>query len=213
MAKKTEVKMIEVPEICPQVATVTIVGDSDLVLNKMNDVTVRELTGIRTGRAKSTEKPNVWEEIITSIHWRDGKPSEFSEESLEKTLKENAPCISAFGLKKQLNKAVVRNKIETYSTAFDANVNIISYKGNGLIPIKFTEHFIDELLMQPKKGKPVLQRINRFSGWSATFDISYMENVFSLSGILNIINLAGFGIGIQSGTSSGFGRFHVENVK
>ena len=72
MAKKTEVKMIEVPEICPQVATVTIVGDSDLVLNKMNDVTVRELTGIRTGRAKSTEKPNVWEEIITSIHWSDG---------------------------------------------------------------------------------------------------------------------------------------------
>ena len=40
-----------------------------------------------------------------------------------------------------------------------------------------------------------------------------MENVFSLSSILNIINLTGFGIGIQSGTSSGFGRFHVEGVK
>ncbi len=213
MAKKTEVKMIEVPEICPQVATVTIVGDSDLVLNKMNDVTVRELTDIRKDKAKSLDKPNLWEEIITSIHWRDGKPTEFSEESLERALKENAPCISAFGFKKQLNKAVVRNKIDTYSTAFDANVNIVSYKGSGLIPIKFAEHFIDERLMQPKKGKPVLQRINRFSGWSATFDISYMENVFSLSSILNIINLTGFGIGIQSGTSSGFGRFHVDAVK
>lgn len=91
MAKKTEVKMIEVPEICPQVATVTIVGDSDLVLNKMNDVTVRELTDIRKDKAKSLDKPNLWEEIITSIHWRDGKPTEFSEESLERALKENAP--------------------------------------------------------------------------------------------------------------------------
>lgn len=213
MAKKTEVKMIEVPEICPKVATVTIVGDSDLILNKMNDVVARKLIDERKDKAKSLEKPNKWEEIITAIHWRDGKPDEFTEESLKKALIENAPCIPSFGFKKQLNKTVVRNKIDTYSTAFDANVNIFGYNGGGLIPITFTEHFIDELLMQPKRGTPILQRINRFSGWKATFDIAYMENVFSLSSILNIINLCGFGIGIQSGTSSGFGRFHVENIK
>lgn len=33
--------------------------------------------------------------------------------------------------------------------------------------------------MSPKKGSPVLVHLNRFTGWSATFTISYMENVYS----------------------------------
>lgn len=216
MAKKSETTVIEkrivVPEIEPQMATITIIGDSDLIINKMNDVTKRILTGQRNNEAIELQKSNVWEEIITSIHWLNAKPIDFSQKGLEKALKENSPCISAFGLKKQLNKAVVRNKIDTYSTNFDAAVSIIP-KGDNLIPIKFAEHFLDEKLMQPKKGKPVLARLNRFSGWSAEFNISYMDKVFSLPGIITIINLTGFGIGIGSGITSGYGRFHVENVK
>ena len=39
-----------------------------------------------------------------------------------------------------------------------------------------------------------------------------MENVYSAEQVLNIINLAGFGIGIGSGRSSGYGRYHIESV-
>lgn len=212
MATKMEEKKIIVPEICPQISTIKIVGDSDLILNKMNDVTARKLTGEREDEAISLEKPNIWEEIITSIHWLNGKPDAFSEDIFKEMLETNAPCITAFGMKKQLEKAVVRNNIDTYSTKFNANVNVFG-KGDNFIPIKFSKHYLDKKLMQPKKGKPVLARLNRFSGWSAEFDISYMENVFSLSSIISIINLAGFGLGIGSGTSSGYGRFHVESVK
>ncbi len=213
MAKE---KKIEVPAINPEIRTITIVGTSDLVLNKMNDQTVRTLTDQRKDKAKSLDKPNEWEEVVTAIHWLNGKPdidpSEYSAETMEKMLKENKPCISAFGLKKQLCKAVVRNKIETYSTGFDANVNIIP-KGDGLIPIDFAEHYIDEKLMSPKRGAPVLARLNRFSGWSADVEVAYMDNAYSIDSIVSIFNLAGFGLGIGSGTSSGFGRFKVEGVK
>lgn len=37
--------------------------------------------------------------------------------------------------------------------------------------------------------------------------------VYSLDQIVNIINLAGFGIGIGSGRTSGYGRFQVVGVK
>ena len=84
---------------------------------------------------------------------------------------------------------------------------------NNLVPIKYTEHYIDEKLMSPKKGSPVLVHLNRFAGWSATFTVSFMENVYSAEQILNIINIAGFGIGIGSGRSSGYGRYHIETVK
>ena len=207
--KKTEV--IELKEINVRNAKITICGDGDLVLNKMNDVNARKLTDERKDKAKTISKENVWEEIITSLHWYDGKPTDFSEEGLVKALTENAPCITSFGLRKSFGDAVVRNGIDNYATKFMAGVNIPA-KG-GLVPITFSEHYIDEKLMSPKKGSPVLVRLNRFSGWKATFEISYVENIYSLEQIVNIINLAGFGIGIGSGRSSGYGRYHVENVE
>lgn len=201
-----EIKRIDVKQV-----TVKIVGDGDLILNKMNDVSARQLTDQRKNKAKDMEVPNEWEQIITAIHWRDGKPTDFSEQGLIDALKNNAPCITAFGLKKSFGEAVVRNEIDKFKTKFDPSVNIIA-KGN-LIPIKFTEHYIDEKLMSPVRGKPVLVRMNRFSGWSAEFTIQFTENVYSLEQIINIINLAGFGLGIGSGRTSGYGRYHVEEVR
>ena len=206
---KTET--IEIKRIETKQVTVKIIGDGDLILNKMNDVSTRQLTDQRKNKAKDLEVPNEWEQIITAMHWRDGKPTDFSEQGLIDALKNNAPCITAFGLKKSFGDAVVRNEIDKYKTKFDANVNVVS-KG-GLVPIQFAEHFIDEKLMSPKKGSPVLVNLNRFSGWKATFTVSYLESVYSAEQIINIINLAGFGLGIGSGRTSGYGRYHVEEVR
>lgn len=203
--------LIEIRPLVPKTVEVTIVGDGDLVLNKMNDVTIRNLTRERKGKVKDSEAPNKWEEIITSLHWFYGKPDDFTEEGFNDALKNNAPCITAFGLKKSFGEAVVRNEIDKYATKFNPSVNIVADKG--LIPIKFAAHYIDERLMSPKKGSPVLARLNHFCGWRATFTVSYTENVYSLEQILNIINLAGFGLGIGSGRSSGYGRYHVEGIK
>ena len=205
-------EMITLNKINTKKATITIIGDSDLVLNKMNDCTVRDLTIIRDNKAKNREPHNKWEEIITSVHWLNGKPADFSEESLKEALVNNAPCITAFGLKKSFGDAVVRNEIDKYKTKFDAAVNVLG-EGDNLVPIKFAEYHLDEKLMSPKKGSPVLSRLNRFSGWSAEFNISYQDNVYSLEQIVDIINLAGFGLGIGSGRTSGYGRYHVANLK
>ena len=206
---KTE--SIEIKSINTRQVTVTIVGDGDLILNKMNDVNIRKLTAERKSKAKDTDKPNEWEEIITAIHWYNGTPTAFSEQGMIDALTNNAPCITAFGLKKSFGDAVVRNEIDKYKTKFDNSLNIIA-KG-GLVPIRFAEHHIDEKLMSPKKGSPVLVHLNRFSGWSAEFTISFTENVYSLEQFINIINLAGFGLGIGSGRTSGYGRYHVEAVR
>lgn len=208
MAKET---IIEIQPISVIHAKITIEGDGDLVLNKMNSPTIRALTDARKDKAKKLEKPNEWEQIITSMHWRDGTPTDFSEDGLREALIHNAPCISAFGLKKSLGQAVVRGGIDKYSTKFDAGVNIVAT--GGLIPVTFAEHFVDEKLMSPKRGAPVLARLNRFTGWKATFEIACVETSYSLDSVTNIINLAGFGLGIGSGRSSGYGRYHVIGVE
>ena len=208
---KEKVDVIEIQNVKPRMATITICGDGDLVLNKMNAPTARQLTDQRKDKSKSIEKVNPWESIITSMHLFNGTPTDFSEDGLVDALTNNAPCITAFGLKKSFEQAVVRFGIDTYSTKFNACVNIVA-KG-GLVPIKFTEHCIDEKLMSPKRGAPVLVSLNRFSGWSAKFTIQFVDSIYSLDQIANIINLAGFGIGIGSGRSSGYGRYHIESIE
>lgn len=212
MAKKEVEQAIELKPVTPRTITITIEGDSDLILNKMNAPTAKALTDQRKDKAKNLEKPNEWECVATSIHWLKKFEGDYTEENLKKNLKNNAPCLTAFGLKKSFADAVVRNEISTYATKFNASVNILG-QGDNLVPIRFAEHHIDEKLMSPKKGAPVLVHLNRFSGWSAEITISLLETVYSVEQIVNIVNLAGFGIGIGSGRSSGYGRYHVTGVK
>lgn len=210
MAKET--KTITVKPLTLNTAVITISGDGDLILNKMNDVSTRQLVEQRKNKAKTVEEPNEWEQVITAMHWRDGKPSDYTEESLKDALKNNAPCITSFGLKKSFEQTVVRCGIDKYSTKFSNSVNVVAV--NGLIPIRFAEHHIDEKLMSPKRGAPVLVRLNRFSGWSADITIQYVEGgEYSLEQIVQIIGLAGFGGGIGSGRTSGYGRYHIEGVR
>lgn len=209
-------KVIELKPIEVKHAIVTIEGDGDLVLNKMNARNTRELTDARNDKKTTRQVPNIWEDVITAVHWRDPIPAkdtyaDCSEEMYYQLLKENAPCISAFGLKKSFGQAVTQNEIDTYSTKFNNAVNVIAK--NGLVPVKITDASVDERLMSPKRGAPVLVRINHFGGWSAEFEIAYTENVYSLEQIVNIINLAGFGLGIGSGRTSGYGRYHVTGVR
>lgn len=218
MSKKAENNVIEVIGLDVRHATICIEGDGDLVLNKMNASNERQL--IAEDRKKQglweSQHKNKWEDIITSMHWRDGIPVEdtnadCTEELLLEMLEENAPCITAFGLKKSWGQAVVRNEIDTYATKFDNAVNIIA--PGGLIPITFTEWKVDTKLMSPKRGAPLTVRLNHFSGWKAEIPIQYTTNVYTIDGIASIIRCAGFGIGIGSGRTSGYGRYHITGIK
>lgn len=212
---KKDANTIDVVQIVPKRAVISIEGDTDLVLNKYSDRDTRFLTA--EDRKQIKEKPNRWEDIITKIHWRDPLPNvnlylEANEEMMNDLLKTNAPCISAFGLKKSFGQAVVRNEIDKYATKFDIAMNVVAPKGDN-IPITFSEWFIDEKLMQPQKGAPITAIVNHFVGWKADIPISYVDHVFSLEQIVNIVNLAGFGLGIGSGRKSGYGRYHVVGLK
>lgn len=208
-----KVESINIQPIVKKTIIVTIAGDSDLICNQMNDVTKRKLTGERENKALKKEEVNEWEEVITSIHWVNGTTKDFSEEGLKDALKNNKPCFTAFGYKKSLGDTVVRNEIDKYKTKFDASVNIVG-EGDNLIPFTFTEYHLDKKLMSPKKGAPVLVKLNRFSGWKADIKVQFIEGgVYSTEQIVNIINMAGFGMGIGSGRTSGYGRYHVENVR
>ena len=231
MATKTkkettsEVEEIVIQKAKIENAIIVIEGDGDLVLNRMNAANERALIAVDRKKQALWEAQHVnfAEQIITSMHWRDGIPvmgdnsdglatnRECNMDMFENMLKNNAPCITAFGLKKSWCQAVVRNEIDKYSTKFDNAVNIVAPRG--LVPITFATHFIDTRLMTPKRGAPVTCRLNHFQGWKAEIPISYTSHVYSISEIATIIDYSGFGLGIGSGRTSGYGRYHVVDIK
>ena len=215
MAKKN-VDVIEIEPIEIKMARVSIVGDTDLILNKVNARYARECAAVADGKTVKKEQPNPWEDILTSVRWNIPFPvtdtyKELKEEHYTWMLEHGKPCISAFGLYKSFGDAVVQNEIDTYSTKIKSAISVLSDNDN--IPVDFTNAFIEEKLMPLKKSGHTMATLNRFSGWSAEFDIRYTENVYSLNQLINIINLAGFCKGIGSGRQSGYGRYHVVDVK
>ena len=210
---KKDANILEIEPIKIKHAIITIEGDGDLVLNKMNARNRRAL--IAEDRKKVREVPNPWEDIITAIHWRDDLPTtdtykDCDEAMLKSLLKDNAPCISAFGLKKSFGQAVVRNEIDKYATKVDNAVNIVAIRN--LVPITFAKWTLEETLMSPKRGAPITTRLSHFSGWKAIFKMDYTDHVYSLDQLCSFINLAGFGLGIGSGRTSGYGRYHLVDV-
>ena len=207
---------IELKDIEVKNAQVFIVGDSDLILNKVNARYERELRDIDLGAKTVKEVPNMWEDIITAVKWNIPYPvvdtyKEMDEETYRYMLQNGKPCISSYGLWKSIGDAVVRNEIDTYATKVKNAVNIIA--NDNSIPINFAEAYVDSKVMPLKKGGHTITKLNRFTGWNCDFTIRYTENVYSLNQIINFINLAGFGLGIGSGRSSGYGRYHVVDVK
>lgn len=215
---KQEVKAIEIKKINVEHAIIVIEGKGDLVLNCMNASNTRQLIAEdrKTQGVWEAQHKNKWEDIITAIHWRDGLPvddtnAECNEELMKFLLQNNAPCITAFGLKKSWGQAVVRQEIDKFSTKFDSAVNIVT--NGGIIPIKFAEWRLDERLMTPKRGAPITTRMSHFVGWSAEIPIEFTTNVFNLSAIMTIVNYAGFSLGIGSGRTSGYGRYAIKELK
>lgn len=221
MATKKNAKSentITVTRLETETILIKLVGDSDLILNKMTDSTAREMTADDRKKAHAEEENtrNVWEDAITALHWRDPKPYkdkiECTEEMfLDMLYKSNAPCISAHGLKESWKSAVVRMGLDTYSTKFDFQVNI----NRDLLPITFAVYERDVKAMKQKQGNSMLTaKLHRFSGWECIVPVTYIKNgVYGLSTILTVIENAGFGLGIGSGTKSGFGRYHIENAE
>ena len=213
--KENTAKMIDI-EAKVRHMIITIEGKGDLILNKMNARNERMLSA--EDRKSIREKPNFWEDVITAIHWRDRLPmndtyTESSEEKMHEALTDNAPCITAFGLKKSFCDAVVRNEIDKYKTKIENAIEVSSPAGRELIPVKFASWEAEQKLMSPKRGAPINVVLNHFHNWTAEFQVDYLDHVYSRDQILNIINLAGFGLGIGSGRTSGYGRYQIVKVE
>lgn len=224
-AKKATESNLSVEPIKAKKMTITIVGDSDLILCAKSRSYQREEI-YKQSHPKGTKIPKeyqqdycLWEKLITSIHWlhpiefHDDDYSKYTEEEWTKYMNENQPCI--------LGKAFKDSMVEGFksfgykeSTGRDGTdlKRTVSFKS--FVPITFTQAGYDQHLAQTSglSRTNVLTQQNVFTGWRADVEITYLETCFPKETIIELFNAVGQMIGVGARRKEEYGKYHVESV-
>lgn len=223
-AKKEEV--ITLNPIRTSNFTVCIEGTSDLILcAKARSFELPEM--FKQSHPKGTQIPaelsqpyNVWEKLITSIHWEkpielhDDDWSLYSEEEWSDYMTNNRPLILGKAFQDSLKEAFIscgfKESTGKAGTDFRRTVSIAP-----TIPVKFSGVNADEHLAMTSglNRVNVLTQANVFSGWSCEIPIVTLESAFPKQTIIELFNMAGTFIGVGSRRGEGFGRYKVTEIK
>ena len=219
-------KTINIEPIKESVMRIRIVGDTDLMLNCRGRYYVQSEIW-KQSHDKGSAMPaifkqskNLWEQRITSIHWKnpieyhDEDISLYTEEEWNRYMKENQPCILTMAFAKSFRESFITffkdttgKKGTDFSRAFNVNGQIV--------PISFAEARIEDNIV-PTSGlgsTSVISTTNVFSGWECEIEVSCADIVFPPETVLSIIDATGKYIGIGTQRSNGFGRYHITDVK
>jgi hypothetical protein len=161
-------------------------------------------------KPKTKELRNPIEDFMRACYWLTPEPTEFTEESFEKALKEGARFgFPSKGIKASIVSGAYRN---------GASKDKVSLYGAFFIPEEFIEIKYKEVEMREDyvriaHGGTDVRFRPEFKDWTMTFEMEYNENTYSLEQLINFINLGGFSCGLgEMRTEKGgnFGSYEVE---
>lgn len=224
MAGKTEV--IEIRNITKRNLKLKIVGDTDLILCKKARSYEREEI-FKQSHPKGTKIPeelkqpyNLFEKLITSITWENpieyfDDYSKYTEDIWNQLMSENRPCI--------LSKAFMDSFVEGFISLgykemtsrtgadFKRTFNVEDSKCPvDFVSVEFSQHLTPNNTISHTN---VLTQHNIFHNWSCEISITFIDYIFPVETIVELINNCGAFLGIGSRRGEGYGRYHVENVE
>lgn len=207
MAAKSTATAIVIPAINIQYLSLTIIGDSPLIVHKWSDKAKKE---ILDKQIKKAPKDPV-REFINSIYWLEGEPEEKTEEGFAKAIENGnakfgfpSTAIKAAAVSAGYRAGITRDKVST-NAAFHINGEFVEIQG---IPV------MREDIVKVAWGAADIRYRGEFKEWQSEVTIRYNANAISAEQIIGLFNLAGFACGIgewrpeKGGT---FGMYHVKN--
>lgn len=197
--KKAETKL-QIPQIKKHTASITIVGDSPLLINKFSEKSKREMLEKQTKRAKGAKEARDPLKEVAAATYR---------------LPNGKYGIPASGLK---NCAVSACKfIDGVPMTKAKGAFFVLEDGDGLVELNVKgKPEVDERMVAvgPFGRKVKMARFRpRFDKWSCTFKVIYDPDTLSAEQLLNLYERAGFSIGLceyRPEKSGNLGMFSVK---
>lgn len=180
---------------------VTIEGISPLIMHQWSEKSREEMRQKHAGKkTRSREVRDVTEECQAALY----------------VDAEGRPAIPLLALKAALISAAHKD-IGVEKTLIRKGLFIVDpAPPGGMIPIKTPGYIEREDTVRVGMGSTDLRYRPQFDTWQATFQIEYDADLLQVADILNLVNRAGFGVGIcewRPEKGGDFGRFRVINTK
>lgn len=208
---------------------IQLIGDSDLILHGRSRYYVQSEVW-KQSHDKGAEPPaiykqgkNVWEQLITSIHWK--QPIQFHDEDImlytedewKDYMQNNQPCILAIAFYKSFVESFItffKDSIKKNGTDVKRALNM---EGT-LFPITFSEVEVQHSIVPTQGGKSggsssVIASYNLFHGWKCEIDISCPNIAFPYETVLSIVQTTGRYIGVGSQRMNGYGKYHIGDIQ
>lgn len=191
-------KVIQVPEPDLREVRVTIEGVTPLMTNRFPEETLEDMMNKQGKKASAGRAPRDPDEVFrNSLHSMNGGGPPYG--------------FPGGGVKKAMAAAGYRFAGHAM-TEINGAINILG----DLLTIEGSEPYRDSryALLQGKTGT-VAHRA-RFDEWKITVPIRYNASAISLEQVLNLLNLAGFSVGIGSyrpEKKGDFGQFEIKSVE
>lgn len=201
---------VSIPAINIQYATISIVGDSPLIVHKWSEKAKKEILDkqMKKAKTKGHDAKDPVLDFIDSLYWLDGEPEEKTEEGFAKAIQNGArfgfPSVSfkASAVAAGYRSGVTKNLVSMYG-AFHIDVEFVEIKG---VPE------MREDMVRVGMGVADIRYRGEFKEWSATFQVKYNASAISLEQLVNLFNLGGFACGLgewRPEKGGAFGMYHV----
>ena len=201
---------VSIPAINIQYATISIVGDSPLIVHKWSEKAKKEILDkqMKKAKTKGHDAKDPVRDFIDSLYWLDGEPEEKTEERFAKAIQNGArfgfPSVAfkASAVAAGYRSGVTKNLVSMYG-AFHIDGEFVEIKG---VPE------MREDMVRVGMGVADIRYRGEFKEWSATFQVKYNASAISLEQLVNLFNLGGFACGLgewRPEKGGAFGMYHV----
>jgi hypothetical protein len=187
-----ERSIVTVPPILRMAANVRLRGDS-LIMHRMSQEEKDKIRAKQTGQATAPRAPKNPEAQFQAAKYLDSRGRD---------------CLRGIAVKKAIVKAA-RNLDGVDMTQLRGWIFI---QGD-LIPIHYEECVMREDLVKIGMGKTDLRWRPEYLNWYADVKVEYLANVITASQVINLLQHAGFSVGIHEWRperDGDHGRFEVD---
>lgn len=211
-AKTAEPKRIELPKLQIRSAKITIVGDSPLISHRWSEKAKKAMLDKQMKRAKPGKAAkNPIQDFLDSMYWMDESKRVMAENDDEMPDLEG----HKFGFPAIAFKAAAVDACSHIDGVTKVEARGAFHIDAELVEIEGTPSMREDMV-RIAMGTADIRYRGEFKTWKATFVVRYNENVLSLEQIVNIVNTAGFAVGIgewRPQKDGSYGMFHVATAE
>lgn len=183
---------VEIPAIRRETVDIVLIGDSPLISHKWSEKAKKEMRDKQMGKAKTAKAPKDPErDFQESLYEHPDGGYGF-------------PCVAFKAAAVGACRFTDGLKMTTARGAFHVNGELAKIEGE---PTK------REDMVRVGMGTADIRYRGEFKEWRTTLSVTYNADAITVSQIVNLFNLAGFGVGVgewRPERDGSYGRFSVQ---